>query len=68
MMMTKNDFQKILAKPGQRAIAAIGIENLEQLSKFTEAEIMELHGIGKNGMNRIQIALAEKGLSFALKK
>jgi hypothetical protein len=67
-MTTKNDFLGILAKPGQRALAGVGIENLEHLSKFTEAEIMELHGIGKNGMNRLQIALAEKGLSFALKK
>ncbi|WP_391118141.1 DNA-binding protein [Psychrobacillus sp. L3] len=67
-MTTKNDFKGILASPGQRALAAIGIENFEQLSEFTEAEVMELHGIGKNGMNRLHIALAEKGLSFALKK
>jgi DNA-directed RNA polymerase alpha subunit len=66
-MTTKNDFQKILAKPGQRALAAVGIENLEHLSKYTEAEIMELHGIGKNGMNRLKTALAEIGLSFEQK-
>lgn len=67
-MTNQSDFQKILAKPGQRALAGIGIENFEQLTKFTEAEIMELHGIGKNGMNRLQIGLAEKGLSFATTK
>lgn len=66
-MTNKNDFQKILAKPGQRALAGVGIESLEQLSNFTEAEIIELHGIGKNGMNRLYIALAEKGLSFTQK-
>ncbi|MEK4487604.1 DNA-binding protein [Psychrobacillus sp. FSL H8-0484] len=67
-MTNQSEFQKILAKPGQRALAGVGIENFEQLAKFTEAEIMELHGIGKNGMNRLQIALAEKGLSFATTK
>lgn len=67
-MTKQSDFQKILAKPGQRALAGIGIENFEQLTKFTEAEIMELHGIGKNGMNLLQIGLAEKGLSFATTK
>jgi DNA-directed RNA polymerase alpha subunit len=66
-MTPNNDFQKILAKPGQRALAEVGIENIEQLSKFTEAEIMELHGIGKNGMNRLKTTLAEKGLSFVHK-
>ncbi|QFG00649.1 hypothetical protein PB01_18650 [Psychrobacillus glaciei] len=57
-MTTKNDFQGILAKPGQRALAGVGIENFEQLSKFTKAEIMELHGIGKTGF---KLLLQKKG-------
>ena len=43
-MTNHSDFQKILAKPAQRALAGANIETLEQLSKYSEAEIMELHG------------------------
>lgn len=68
MLTSQSEFHKILAKPGQRALASIGIENLEQLSNFMEEEIIGLHGIGKNGMDRLRIALSEKGLSFTQKK
>ena len=67
-MTQQNEFQKILAKPGQRALAEIGVLNFEQLSKFTEAEIMQLHGMGKSGLNRLKSSLEEKGLTFAQKK
>ncbi|WP_144510757.1 DNA-binding protein [Bacillus sp. FJAT-22090] len=60
-----NEFEKVIAKPAQRALAGAGIENLEQLTKFTETEIMALHGMGKNGVEKLRIALGEKGLSFA---
>lgn len=67
-MTNQSDFEKILAKPAQRALARANIENVEQLSKFTEAEIMELHGIGQNAFTKLQAALEAKGLSFAQKK
>jgi DNA repair protein RadC len=63
-MTNQSDFEKILAKPAQRALAKANIENLEQLSKFTVAEIVELHGIGQNAFTKLQSALEEKGLSF----
>lgn len=63
-MINQNDFEKILAKPAQRALARANIENREQLSKCTVAEIMELHGIGRNAFTKLQAALEEKGLSF----
>ncbi|PZX03972.1 hypothetical protein C7437_105169 [Psychrobacillus insolitus] len=67
-MINQNGFEKILAKPAQRALARANVENWEQLSKFTVAEIMELHGIGKNAFTKLQAALEAKGLSFAQKK
>jgi len=63
-MNNQSDFEKILAKPAQRALARANIENLEQLSKYTVVEIMELHGIGQNAFTKLQVALEEKGLSF----
>lgn len=70
-MNRKNQQQSDLPKlsaPAQRALAGAGIENLKQLTKFSEAEIKQLHGIGPNALKSLRRALAEKGLSFANKK
>ena len=53
-----------LAQPARRALAGAGIQNLEQLSQFSEAEIRQLHGIGPNALEQFRRALAEQGLSF----
>jgi len=60
----ESDFPKLSA-PAQRALAGAGYSRLEQLSKVTESEIMQLHGIGKNALQQLRQALAAKGLSFA---
>lgn len=57
-----------LAKPAQRAIQSVGVTTIGQLTKFSEKEISELHGIGKNAMNTIKQTLNENGLAFLDKK
>jgi len=57
-----------LAKPAQRAIQNEGITTIEQLSKYSEREFSELHGIGKNAMNIIKQTMGENGLTFSQKK
>jgi len=57
-----------LAAPAERALAGAGIKNLKQLSRFSEADIKQLHGIGPNALGKLHQALAEKGLSFTDKK
>ena len=57
-----------LASPAQRALAGAGISQLEQLTELSEAELMQLHGIGPNAIDQLRRALAAKGLSFASKK
>ena len=59
-----NDLPSNLSAPAQRALAAAGIKNLKQLTKFSEAEIKKLHGVGPNAIGKLHQALAEKGLSF----
>jgi DNA-directed RNA polymerase alpha subunit len=61
------DFPKHSA-PAQRALVNANIQNLQQLSKFTETEIKKLHGIGPNAINELRKALGKKGLSFANEK
>ena len=59
----ESDFPKLSA-PAQRALADAGIQNLKQLTRFSEKEIKELHGIGPNAISALRLALKEKGLSF----
>jgi hypothetical protein len=66
-MNESTNFPK-LAAPAQRALANAGYTRLEQLSNVSEDEITGLHGIGKNALETMRKALADKGLSFAAKK
>ncbi|MBE2182365.1 MAG: hypothetical protein IAE89_02965 [Anaerolineae bacterium] len=63
----ESDFPKGLAQPALRALQGAGIQNLEQLSKFSEVEIEELHGIGPNALNKLRDALEAKGMGFKRK-
>jgi DNA repair protein RadC len=68
MIVKQSDLPAKLAAPAQRALANAGIQNLKQLSKFSETEIKQLHGIGPNALKQLHAALAAQGLSFAAEK
>ncbi len=59
-----NDLPAGLSQPAQRALAGAGIQNLKQLSRFSENEVMRLHGIGPRAMDLLTRSLVEKGLTF----
>lgn len=61
----ESDLPDKLGAPADRALDGAGIKNLEQLTRFTEADIKELHGVGPNALGKLRQALADKGLSFA---
>ncbi len=67
-MMTReeSDLPK-LASPAQRALAGAGIRRLDQLTKMSETELLQDHGIGPNAIKTLRLALKEKGLSFLSK-
>jgi len=54
-----------LAQPAQRALAAAGIQRLEQLTKFSAAEVKQWHGTGPNALNQLRRAISARDLSFA---
>ncbi|PWW28309.1 hypothetical protein DFO73_106125 [Cytobacillus oceanisediminis] len=60
-----SDMPEKLAKPARRALEGAGYFRLEQLAGVSEAEIMKLHGMGPNAMEKLRKALADKGLAFA---
>lgn len=51
--------------PAQRALHGAGCFTLEDLTRATEAEIANLHGMGPKALGILREALAELGLSFA---
>jgi hypothetical protein len=54
-----------LAAPARRALAAAGIERLEQLAALPERDVAAWHGIGPNALRVLRAALDDAGLSFA---
>jgi hypothetical protein len=54
-----------LAAPARRALLQAGYTRLEQLSKLTETELLQLHGMGPKAIGQLREALAAVGKSFA---
>ena len=61
--MTDSNFPKIGA-PATRALEVAGYTNLKQLTKVTESEVAQLHGIGPKALGILREALKAQGLSF----
>jgi hypothetical protein len=60
----EDGFLSLLSAPARRALEREGLTTLKQLSKKTETELLELHGIGPATLPRLNTALKEEGLSF----
>jgi uncharacterized protein YdhG (YjbR/CyaY superfamily) len=61
---SKEGFLSTLSAPAQRALNAAGISNLKQLAKYSEKEILNLHGMGPSSIPKLKKALNASGLSF----
>lgn len=57
-------FMSGLSAPAQRALKNEGIKTLNQLSKYSEKEILKLHGIGKSAIPVLKKALKQENLKF----
>ncbi|MBZ0286241.1 MAG: DNA-binding protein [Anaerolineae bacterium] len=54
-----------IGQPARRALLQAGYMHLEQLAKVREADLKKLHGVGPKAIERLRLALAAQGLSFA---
>ena len=54
-----------LSAPARRALIGAGYLQLEQLTRLSEDELKQLHGVGPNAINLLRRALEAKGLTFA---
>lgn len=57
-------FLAILSAPARRALENNGITTLEELSRFSEKEILQFHGMGPASIPKLRNALAANGLRF----
>jgi DNA-directed RNA polymerase alpha subunit len=53
-----------LSAPARRALETKGITTLQQLSQFSEKDILKYHGMGPASLPKLKAALDEEGLSF----
>ncbi|KMN47113.1 RNA polymerase alpha subunit C-terminal domain-containing protein [Bacillus paramycoides] len=60
----KSGFLSLLSSPARRALEQHGITTVEELAKYSEKEILKLHGMGPASLPKLRKALEESGLSF----
>lgn len=63
----KVGFLSLLSAPARRALENNNISTLLQLSKYSEKEILNFHGLGKTSIPILKNSLKEVGLSFTIK-
>jgi predicted RecB family nuclease len=57
-------FLSLLSAPARRALEHNGITSVQQLSNYSEKEILQFHGMGPASLPKLRAALQEYGLSF----
>lgn len=60
----KSGFLSKLSSPARNALVHKGIDTLQELSKYTEKEILKIHGIGPSSLPIMKSSLQEVDLSF----
>jgi len=58
-------FPKGVGNPALRALASVGVRRLDQIARFSEAELLALHGMGPKAVGIIKAALRAQGKSLA---
>lgn len=61
---SNDGFMTMLSAPARRALENKGIRTLEQLSAYSEKEILKFHGIGKTSIPILKTTLKLKGLKL----
>ncbi|MBS4218419.1 RNA polymerase alpha subunit C-terminal domain-containing protein [Bacillus sp. FJAT-49711] len=59
-----NGFLSLLSAPARRALENNGVTSLEELSQYSEKEILHFHGMGPASLPKLRSVLNENGLSF----
>jgi hypothetical protein len=57
-------FMAGLSAPAVRALQGAGLTTLKKLARRTEAQLLELHGMGPGSLPKLRAALKGAGLTF----
>jgi Bacterial RNA polymerase, alpha chain C terminal domain. len=68
MAETTHEFPRSIGKPATHALLNQGITTLKQLTRFSEQELLAMHGMGPKAIGILKNLLAEKGWSLAAGK
>lgn len=60
----ENGFLSMLSAPARRALENHGITTLQELSNYSEKDILKFHGMGPASLPKLRSALQASGLSF----
>lgn len=60
----KSGFLPVLSAPARRALESKNINTVEDLSKYSQEEILSWHGIGPSSIPKLLEELKKNGLSF----
>jgi predicted RecB family nuclease len=63
----RDQFLSLLAAPARRALENTGITTLDQLSHYTERELLGLHGMGRSTILKLQELLSQHNMTFKSK-
>lgn len=61
-------FPKGVAAPALRALASVGVTRLDQVTRFSESQLLALHGMGPRAIGIIKATLRAQGKSLAMEK
>lgn len=53
-----------MSGPALRALSVAGIRSMDDLTRWTEADLAALHGMGPKGIRVLRDALADTGRGF----
>ena len=63
-MKPTDGFPRRIGKVVPAAFAEQGIHNLEQAARYTEKELLAIHGVGPKGIRILKEELAMRGMSL----
>ena len=60
----RDAFPAGMSGPALRALAAAGVRSVQDLTRWREADLAQLHGMGPKALARLRDALAARGIAF----
>lgn len=63
-MTDQTEFPRSMGKVAPRELAGNGITRYEQLTDWTERELLNIHGVGPKAIRILREELAARGLSL----